>query len=139
MKQEPPVGALEGILSWFRRRRKVTKIERATGTRVGNSTNIRMTNPWHAVVVSSGMSCCHASIVARNTRFLSREAPALPLIGCTQPKSCTCKYKHYPDRRAGPRRATDSELYRNALSRPVKARLTFDDRRRSAGRRATDG
>jgi hypothetical protein len=130
---------LETMFSWFRRRMKVTKIERATGTRAASSTNIHVINPWHAVGVSPGKPSCRASLVARSTRYLSQEAPSLPLYDCTQPKSCTCRYKHYSDRRSGPRRRTDSDLYKNALSRHVGAKLTIDERRRSKGRRATDG
>jgi hypothetical protein len=136
MKQEPRPMILGGLFSWFRRRAKVTRIERATTRAV---TNIRVTNPWHAVAVSSPQACCRASVAARHTRYLSTEAPPLPLAGCTQPKSCVCKYKHYSDRRAGPRRTTDSDLYKNALSRHVIRSLTFQDRRTSRGRRATDG
>jgi hypothetical protein len=135
MKQEPRPSTLGGLFTWFRRRVKVTKIERNTGA----VTNIRMTNPWHAVAVSPTQGCCRASVAARHTRYLSTEAPPLPLAGCTQPKSCVCKYKHYSDRRAGPRRTTDSDLYKNALSRHVIRSLNFQDRRTSRGRRATDG
>jgi hypothetical protein len=139
MSQESHSGGARGIFSWLRRRRTVTKIERASGTRMTYSTNISATNPWHAVVVTTGKSCCQASIGARHTRFLSKEAPPLPLAGCTQPKHCLCKYKHFTDRRAGPRRFTDSERFKNALSQPSSVRLTIDDRRGTAGRRATDG
>jgi hypothetical protein len=36
-------------------------------------------------------------------RFLSGEAPPLPLPGCTAPR-CLCRYAHYEDRRARDRR-----------------------------------
>jgi hypothetical protein len=127
------------IISWFRQRLRLTKVERVTGTRLIHSTNVRLTNPWHAVgVTSAGSPCCRASVSARRIRYLSSEAPPLPLSGCTQPKNCTCKYKHFADRRAGPRRVTDSERFKNALSTPVMARLTVAERRRTGGRRATD-
>jgi hypothetical protein len=139
MKQELRSMTLGEVFSWFRRKVKVDRIERVNA-RV--ATNIRVTNKWHAVAVSagnSGGSCCRASVLARNTRYLSPEAPPLPLAGCTQPESCHCKYRHFSDRRAGPRRTTDSELYKNALSPHVVRRLTFEDRRHSKGRRASDG
>jgi hypothetical protein len=138
MKQGSRSAGVQGIVTWFLRRLKTTKIERASGTRASNSTNIHVINPWHAVGVMCGQQSCRASMAARKVRYLSAEAPPLPLSGCTQPKSCTCKYKHFADRRAGPRRVTDSDLYKNALSRPVPARLTQSDRRRARGRRATD-
>ena len=36
-------------------------------------------------------------------RFLSSEAPLLPLAGCTE-KACQCRYVHYADRRERDRR-----------------------------------
>jgi hypothetical protein len=136
MKQELRSRTLGGVFSWFRRKNQVSQVERVQARVV---TNIHLTNPWHAVGVGGGPSCCRASYLARNVRYLSTEAPPLPLAGCTQPKSCTCKYKHFSDRRAGPRRTTDSDLYKNALSPHVIPRLTFRDRRGSKGRRADDG
>ena len=87
MKQEPRSTGLGGVFSWFRRKVKTNKIERVANT--GVVTNIRVTNPWHAVAVSSSASCCRASVLARHTRYLSTEAPPLPLAGCTQPAGCT--------------------------------------------------
>lgn len=137
MKQAPRSSSLGGMFSWLRRKVKTKRIERVANTRV--VTNIRVTNPWHAVAVSSSAACCRASVAARHTRYLSTEAPPLPLAGCTQAGSCTCKYKHYSDRRIGPRRTTDRDLYKNALSPHIIPRLTFTDRRSSRGRRADDG
>jgi hypothetical protein len=39
-------------------------------------------------------------------RFLSREAPRLPLRDCDRP-DCSCRYEHHEDRRRGPRRARE--------------------------------
>ncbi len=139
MKTETSVGGVRGIFSWFRRRLGMSRIERAAGTRIRHSPEIRVTNPWHAVAVTTpAETCCRASVQARKIRYLSSEAPPLPLSGCSQPKNCVCKYKHFADRRAGSRRVTDSERYKNALSRPSETRLTITDRRRRGGRRATD-
>jgi hypothetical protein len=128
---------MKSMLSWFSRRRKVNEIQRA-GTRSGAMEHVQVTNPWHAVGISTGVSCCRASVFLRQTRFLSSQAPPLPLQGCTLPKSCKCKYKHFSDRRTGPRRATESELFQNALSRHTAAVWT-QERRSIRGRRATDG
>jgi hypothetical protein len=126
------------MFSWLRRRLKVNKLQRE-GTRARAIEHVHVSNPWHAVGISTGVSCCKASVFLRQTRFLSGEAPALPLQGCTQPKSCMCKYKHFSDRRTGPRRATESELFQNALSRHMVAARTQQERRARRGRRATDG
>ena len=40
-------------------------------------------------------------------RILSDEAPHLPISGCSKGGQCDCVYKHWPDRRQEPRRATD--------------------------------
>jgi len=127
------------MFSWFRRRLKVNKIQRQ-GARPGAAIeHVHVTNPWHAVAISTGVSCCKASVFLRQTRFLSSQAPPLPLQGCSQPKSCVCKYKHFGDRRNGPRRVTESELFKNALSRHTAAAWTQQERRARRGRRATDG
>jgi hypothetical protein len=60
----------------------------------------------HAVSVEPGRNCCHSARVLKGKRFLSREAPALPLKNCMN-EECTCHYAHHEDRRDGPRRARD--------------------------------
>jgi hypothetical protein len=123
------------IFSWFRRKLKVSEMQRV-GTRSGDATHIKVGNPWHAVGISVGKPCCHASAAVRNVRYLSREAPTLPLMGCNQSKQCLCKYRHFSDRRRGPRR--DVERFEKKLSRPIVS-ASIKERRVSRGRRATDG
>lgn len=66
----------------------------------------RPPRPWHAVsIVPGSQSCAGAAGLARK-RFLSREAPSLPLKACDQAQ-CTCHYEHHDDRRKGPRRASE--------------------------------
>ena len=62
---------------------------------------------WHAVSIVCERYCCEAARGLMATRFLAAEAPRLPLVGCTAPESCPCKYKHYADRRGTPRRRED--------------------------------
>ena len=62
---------------------------------------------WHAVSVKPGAGACNAAISGKNRRWLSREAPLLPLPGCTRPDTCQCTYNHHDDRRATSRRAED--------------------------------
>ena len=137
-KSEGKFVTTPSLFSWLKRRLKVNQIQRQN-TRAGSAIeHVHVTNPWHAVGISTGVSCCKAAVFLRQTRFLSRQAPPLPLQGCTQGKSCQCKYKHYSDRRSGPRRVTESELFQNALSRHKAAAWT-QERRATRGRRATDG
>lgn len=63
-------------------------------------------NRFHAVSIAPGPRCCGAARELRGQRFLSSDAPALPLAGCDR-KDCTCRYEHYQDRRKGLRRARD--------------------------------
>jgi hypothetical protein len=58
-------------------------------------------------------------------RYLSREAPPLPLKDCTSPE-CTCRYEHHEDRRKGPRRARELGVSIDGYG---------DSERRSGGRR----
>ena len=63
-------------------------------------------SPYHAVGVIPGPRVCAAAEALRGKRFLSREAPTLPLKKCDR-GDCQCRYEHYEDRRKGPRRARE--------------------------------
>jgi hypothetical protein len=87
-----------------------------------------ISNPWHAVSILVSESACPAARKAATTRFLSDEAPVLPLAGCTA-RSCTCRYRHHQDRRQRPRRRADIS---GAMARWPGVE------RRGRGRRAAD-
>jgi hypothetical protein len=89
-----------------------------------------VSNPYHAVSVQSPPKGCNAVKELEGIRFLSTEAPSLPLKTCTA-ATCTCRYAHHDDRRAGPRRASDVTRAQNQFFRG-------DERRRAGGRRITD-
>jgi hypothetical protein len=61
---------------------------------------------YHAVAIATGVRCCTGAEELKDQRFLSREAPKLPLASCDVLK-CECRYTHYDDRRRGPRRARE--------------------------------
>jgi hypothetical protein len=61
--------------------------------------------PWSAVRIATHGDTCARAVAMRDKRLLARDAPALPLKGCTMSATCKCIYRHYSDRRAGPRRA----------------------------------
>jgi hypothetical protein len=92
-------------------------------------THYHLTNPYHAVTIVPGATCCGAARNLRTQRFLSREAPPLPLAACTV-SPCRCSYKHYDDRRTKPRRASDR------IGQP--ALWSGTERRAASGRRQTD-
>lgn len=59
---------------------------------------------WHAVCLAPGERACDAVRLLGGRRFLSRDAPSLPLKNCDN-AACTCRYEHFDDRRKGARRA----------------------------------
>jgi hypothetical protein len=101
------------------------------GATPGVSPGLRRSTPWHAVSVVAGPSCCEAARALSPSRYLSREAPRLPLPDCTSPASCSCSYKHFVDRRGQPRRKDD-------LSGLRRSPLSGTERRTVRGRREDD-
>jgi hypothetical protein len=89
-----------------------------------------ISNPYHAVGIAPGLCACEAVRPFVKKRYLAREAPDLPVVGCTERK-CVCHYKHFDDRRSGPRRASDK-------AGPPRG-WNGSERRNSPGRRASDG
>ena len=87
---------------------------------------------WAAVSIVMGKTAgCAAARLLQGRRFLAAEAPRLPLAECSCSDSCSCVYKKYPDRRAGPRR----EQEESGLRRHVEAGR---ERRVRRGRRESD-
>jgi hypothetical protein len=66
----------------------------------------RVFNAWKAIAVVPGENCCQWARVCNGKRFLIPEVPRLPLQGCDS-RHCQCKYRHFEDRRATPRRSTE--------------------------------
>jgi hypothetical protein len=109
----------------FRSRADVKSKVRGNGVR-----NHVLSNPYHAVSIASPPKSCAAALEFKGKRFLSTEAPKLPLKGCMA-ATCTCRYAHHDDRRAGPRRSSDTVRTQNQFFRG-------DERRRAGGRRIND-
>jgi hypothetical protein len=87
--------------------------------------------PFQAISIYRGLICCDVARKFSEHRFLVRDAPPLPLSGCTLSNKCQCRYIKHRDRRAEPRRLIDFGL---------AARL-FDGRERRTrrgGRRSND-
>lgn len=84
---------------------------------------------WHAVSITGPSSACAAAQACKGKRYLSGEAPRLPLEGCDAAR-CECRYRHFADRRGDPRREDETAAKQQAGK--------GNDRRTSRGRRATD-
>jgi hypothetical protein len=86
-------------------------------------------NLFHGVEIRTSEDCCHAAAAIEGQRFLSDEAPLLPLEDCDRRASCRCRYRHFADRRTEPRRESD-------LGLPLRPHP--QDKRSGRGRRITD-
>jgi len=83
---------------------------------------------WRAISVVPGGAACELALQLRGRRFLTRDAPRLPLTECNRQNECQCKYLHLPDRRGSPRREADSGF--GSAPKPMTA-----ERRRPGERR----
>lgn len=88
-------------------------------------------NHWHAVCVDAKPLSCAAAQELRKKRFLSKEAPSLPLEGCPDRLNCPCTYKHHDDRRGKPRRKEQQSF-------TATQKVPKTERRATKGRRADD-
>jgi hypothetical protein len=59
---------------------------------------------YRAVSVALGIKCCLAAKNGLGKSYLARDAPRLPLMNCTMPANCSCKFKKASDRRDSERR-----------------------------------
>jgi hypothetical protein len=87
--------------------------------------------PFQAISIYRGIDACTAAKRFADYRFLAKDAPQLPLVGCTMPAGCRCKYLKHKDRRTESRRLSDFGA----------TRLGFfggHDRRFRRGRRSND-
>jgi hypothetical protein len=83
--------------------------------------------PWSAVQIVTHGDSCPKAMALRSRRFLARDAPVLPLQGCKLSAACNCIYRHYTDRRAGPRRDA-AAAERRPISSPPERRGPRDRR-----------
>jgi hypothetical protein len=117
MQKPAKTSLFEGLLARFGSRREPPAV---TG----------QLRPFQAISIYRGLICCELARKFSEHRFLARDAPPLPLGGCSMRKTCHCKYIKHKDRRAESRRLNDFGL---------AARL-FDgrERRNRGGRRSND-
>lgn len=109
------------VLGWQWRERKrstvIAELARAGG-------------PYHCVALKPRAGCCPAVRKAAGTRYLSRQAPPLPLPNCTA-ASCRCTYLHFDDRRDSDRRMPFAPRRSSAHGDKAGERRRGTDRRRS--------
>jgi len=86
---------------------------------------------FHAVEIRCTEGACQAAKDAGGKRYLATEVPLMPLEQCDRRDQCECSYRHFQDRRHGPRRTADDAVSSRAHTDCV-------ERRRSESRRAKD-
>jgi hypothetical protein len=88
----------------------------------------RAPSHWHAVAIKPKGQSCEAVQACRTARFLSSDAPRLPLVECSTSDTCTCVYKHHADRRAQPRRQDEKDGLRRSGKVAQERRVRHDRR-----------
>ena len=88
-------------------------------------------SPFHAVEIRCTKNACQAAQDAHGKRYVSAEAPLLPLDQCDRLDRCKCRYQHYEDRRGDSRRGAESGL-------PTQSDPKRAERRHVKGRRSKD-
>ena len=83
---------------------------------------------WRGVAISPSRDACDSARRLWNVRYLSKEAPRLPLADCNR-RPCRCRYIHYVDRRTGDRRSAEIALSRLTLERRRTHRRALTNRR----------
>lgn len=87
---------------------------------------------YEAVTIHSYKDKCPAVARVAGQRFLSSEAPLIPLESCTS-ETCHCVYMHHGDRRTGTDRREHHESADGYTVLPGQPNC-----RRTSGRRASD-
>jgi hypothetical protein len=73
-------------------------------TPIANPKRPNTTGDFRAVEIAPSVMCCAAAMQVTGRSYLLREAPRLPLMGCTMPTRCLCKFRKNADRRDSDRR-----------------------------------
>lgn len=118
MAHRPPSSLLQQLFSRFRARRAAKAVPPQSA------------RPFQAISVFRGVNACALAKRLSEQRFLAKDAPSLPLSGCTMPAACECVYLKHRDRRAAQRRVMDFTASQRVY--------TGKERRFLKGRRATD-
>lgn len=63
-------------------------------------TGFGASHPFHAVSIEPTPTSCPSAKSIKAQRFLSEDAPSLPLPRCDA-SECACRYMHHADRRSG--------------------------------------
>ena len=93
------IKVLEGLLGKISREHPANKPKPIASPKRPNSSG-----DFRAVTIAPSIMCCAEAVRATGRPYLMREAPRLPLYGCTMPTTCACKFRKTADRRDSDRR-----------------------------------
>ena len=88
---------------------------------------------YQAIEIRPGLISCEEASALAGQRFLSDDAPELPLPGCDK-NNCHCRYAHLDDRRSGEeRRLPFDKTIAFDIHAKAEKRSATSDRRRPEG------
>lgn len=90
------------VLKWLLRKNAREQAEKKPSIAKLKQPNSRA--DFRAVKIAPSSTCCAAATQIRGKSYLLRDAPRLPLLGCTMPLYCSCKFRKNADRRDSDRR-----------------------------------
>ena len=88
---------------------------------------------YQSVSIHAYGGACDAAKALSGERFLSGDAPLIPLEGCDAEK-CNCIYRHHEDRRSG----ESDRRKKHEVTDEILTTSEFEERRNARGRRAKD-
>lgn len=92
------------------------------------------THKFHSVSIVNSGFCCEQTTAIAGKRFLSKDAPEIPMADCTV-TNCQCRYQHHEDRR----QLGNERRVGFGVTRDLFGVFGEQNRRdRPIGRRATD-
>jgi hypothetical protein len=103
------IKVLEGLLGKISREHPANK-----PTLIARPPRPDSAGDFRSVEIAPSIMSCSAAMRATGRPYLLREAPRLPLGGCTMPMNCSCKFRKNADRRDCDRRlfgATDTNRW----------------------------
>jgi hypothetical protein len=82
---------------------------------------------YRGAAVVAADEACDAARSLTSVRLLAAEVPLLPLKTCDRNATCTCRYRHFDDRRRTyPRRVPRATTYRGIEQRVRRGRRDSD-------------
>ena len=114
------------VLIWFFSRRSKAK---SASTNKHSTKTIKKEPSFRAVSIQICPQACAAAKKLRDKRFLSGQAPMLPLADCNV-KDCKCKFVHHKDRRSHEDRRFPSVTMQNVFADKENRENTKSDRRK---------